>query len=213
MNEKELTKENAYIFRITHIANVPWILTNGLHCRNSITRDPNFHAIGDPDLIEKRNARVVKIPPGGTLSDYVPFYFTPFSPMLYKIKTGHGVNAVSMNDIVILASSLHKLTKTNTSFLYTDRHAYLETANYFDDLKYLDRIGWHDLAGRDFQRDMNRPDKLERYQAETLIHKHLPISTLGAIICYCLQTKSKVLSMIEHSSTSVRVLYNPNWFF
>ena len=84
--------ENAYIFRITHINNVPWLLANGVHCRNSIDRDPNFHEIGNPDLIDKRAHRVVLVGPGGTLSDYVPFYFTHYSPMLYNIKTGyHGL--------------------------------------------------------------------------------------------------------------------------
>ena len=44
--------------------------------------------IGNPDLIDKRTHRIVPAPPGGTLSDYVPFYFTLYSPMLYNIKTG-----------------------------------------------------------------------------------------------------------------------------
>lgn len=44
--------ENAYIFRITHIDNVPWLLANGIHCCNSPQRDLNFHEIGNPDLID-----------------------------------------------------------------------------------------------------------------------------------------------------------------
>jgi ssDNA thymidine ADP-ribosyltransferase, DarT len=43
----ELTQENAYIFRITHIDNVPFILANGIHCRSSTVRDPQFHEIGN----------------------------------------------------------------------------------------------------------------------------------------------------------------------
>lgn len=83
-----LSPEKALIFRITHIANVPWILENGLYCRSAAEQDPRFVEIGNPDLIDKRKHRVVPAPPGGTLSDYVPFYFTPYSPMLYNIKTG-----------------------------------------------------------------------------------------------------------------------------
>ena len=77
-----LTPEKALIFRITHRSNVPWILKNGLHCRSSAIVDPNFTGIGNPELIERRRHRKVDILPGGTLEDYVPFYFTPFSPML-----------------------------------------------------------------------------------------------------------------------------------
>src|SRR5215211_5366668 len=99
----ELTQENGYIFRITHIANVPWILENDLACYNSNGKDPNFREIGLPDLTRKRANRKVPVPPGGTLADYVPFYFTPHSPMLYKIKTGHdGLKMTPMPDIALL---------------------------------------------------------------------------------------------------------------
>ena len=64
-----LSPDRALIFRITHIANVPWILANGLHCESSNVRDPDHVSIGNPDLIEKRRIRVVPMPPGGTLSD------------------------------------------------------------------------------------------------------------------------------------------------
>ena len=70
-----LNATRALIFRITHIANVAWILRNGLHSRNSGVRDPNFIRIGNPELIQRRATRPVPVPPGGTLSDYVPFYF------------------------------------------------------------------------------------------------------------------------------------------
>ncbi len=41
-----LNQEKALIFRITHRDNVPWIITNGMHCRNSGIHDPNFVSIG-----------------------------------------------------------------------------------------------------------------------------------------------------------------------
>ena len=109
---KELNPDKALIFRITHQHNVRWILDNGLHCRSSGVLDPNFTNIGNPELIEKRQYRVVDVPPGGTLSDYIPFYFTPFSPMMLNIKTGWGgITKHSNQDIVILISSLRRLAK------------------------------------------------------------------------------------------------------
>ena len=53
---------------------------------------------------------VALIPPGGTLSDYVPFYFTPFSIMMFNIKTGYGgITKRDNKDIIIFVSSIHKL--------------------------------------------------------------------------------------------------------
>ena len=77
----ELNPSNAFIFRITHIRNVPWTLANGLHCRQSDCTDPGFVTIGNPEIIVGRKTRTVPVPPGGTLSDYIPFYFTPLSPI------------------------------------------------------------------------------------------------------------------------------------
>jgi len=102
-----LTPEKALIFRITHCSNIPWILQNGLHCSLSTVQDPSFESIGNPDLIAKRRSRRVPIPPGGTLAEYIPFYFTPYTPMLYNIATGYaGVRQRGNDEIVILVSSL-----------------------------------------------------------------------------------------------------------
>src|ERR1043166_8185164 len=130
-----LTPQKALIFRIVHIQNVPWALDNGVHCRNSEQRDPNYREIGHPDLINKRTHREVPIPPGGTLSDYVPFYFTPHSPMLLNIKTGYnGMRQTPMPDIAILISSLPKLLEQGVPFVFTDRHAYVAAAQFSSDL-------------------------------------------------------------------------------
>ena len=85
-----LNATKALIFRITHIANVPWILSNGLHSKNAEIIDPNFVQIGNSELIVKRTTRDVPVSPGGSLSDYIPFYFTPFSMMMYNMVTGYG---------------------------------------------------------------------------------------------------------------------------
>lgn len=83
---EKLNAENALIFRIVHRDNVIWLLENGLHARNG-TPCPNYRNIGNVDLIDKRSRRNVSVGPGGTLNDYVPFYFTPYSIMLYNIHT------------------------------------------------------------------------------------------------------------------------------
>lgn len=107
--DQTLTSEKALVFRITHRDNVRWLLRNGLHCPSSEVRDANFITIGNPDLIVQRSHREVDIGPGGTLADYIPFYFTPCSPMLYNIKTGHGnIRQRRNEEIVILVSSLHR---------------------------------------------------------------------------------------------------------
>jgi hypothetical protein len=118
---KNLNPEKALIWRIIHRDNLPWVLAHGLHCGNSALRAPNWVSIGNSELIDKRARHAVPVPPGGLLNDYIPFYFTPFSVMMRNIRSGRGgVQQRSNDEIVILVSSLHHITKKGLPFLFTN---------------------------------------------------------------------------------------------
>jgi hypothetical protein len=210
----ELTPERARIFRITHIENVPWILANGLHCKNSSVQDANFIQIGNPDLIDKRAHRSVPIHPGGTLNDYIAFYFTPFSPMLLNIKTGWGVQRRPMREIVVLTSTLHDLSAKAVPFVFTDRHAYLKLAQFSSETTELaDRVDWQLLGARDFARDPNDLGKVERYQAEALAFEHVPLNALNGIICHGSEQESRLQALVSDAGLALPVASRPGWFF
>ena len=209
-----LNPDKALIWRIMHRDNVRWVLNNGLHCGKSACRDPNFIPIGNPELISKRATHPVLLPPGGCLSDYVPFYFTPFSPMLLNIKSGRGGTPRRSNDeIVILVSSLHHVAKLGLQFLFTDSHAYGSVANYYGDLARLDQIDWKSLQAREFRRDPEDPKKFERYQAEALIYRQLPVEGLLGIMCYTDAVKQSIDVQIEALSLQLPIYVRPNWYF
>ncbi len=208
-----LSPDKALIFRITHIANVPWILTNGLHCRASETRDPNHVDIGNPDLIDKRQHRVVPVPPGGTLSDYVPFYFTPYSPMLLNIKTGrHGIQRRAMSEIVILVSSLPVLTQSRVPFVFSDRHALRAYANFFTSQADIGVLPWDHWVARDFRHDPSDPDKFQRYQAEALAYRHVPISAIQGVVCHGADEATDLTEMVHNLALDLAVHARPGWY-
>jgi ssDNA thymidine ADP-ribosyltransferase, DarT len=209
-----LTAERALIFRITHRDNIPWILANGLHCRNSNRLDPNFVSIGNASLINDRQRVIVRSPPGGTLSDYIPFYFTSHSVMLYNIKTGHrGVQQRRNDEIVILVSALPKLIEDQITFVFTDQHARLAAAEFYNDMAKLDKIDWKILRNRDFKRDDNDLEKMDRYQAEALVHRHLPTSSLLGMACYNTQERDRVDTLVREASLNLRVICQPGLYF
>ena len=158
----ELTPEKALIFRVTHIDNVAWILDHGLHCRASGLQDPNFVSIGNPDLIHERRRQRVPIAPGDTLDHYIPFYFTPCSMMLYNLRTG-------WNNMTRRTPA--ELQARGVPFVFTDRHAFMRLAKILASLNDLEHLAWTHWQQRDFRRDPNDPEKTERYQAETLVHR------------------------------------------
>jgi hypothetical protein len=209
-----LHPEKALIFRITHRDNVPWILENGLHARSGERSDPNFRPIGNRDLIQKRTYHPVSAGPGGILADYIPFYFTPFSMMLMNIKTGYnGVPKVPNEEIVILVSSLRHVAKMGIEFVFTDQHAYLTMAESFTSLEHLDRIDWPILQNRDFKRDNNDLGKTDRYQAEGLVWKHLPVEGILGICCYTEGVRNGLKERADSLGLSVSIFKRSEWYF
>jgi hypothetical protein len=119
------------------------------------------------------------------LSDYVPFYFTPYSVMMYQIKTGYnGIRQRRNDEIAIIVASLHKIWQQNRELVFTDRHASLRTAQFFSDLGDLSNLDWEIWTRRDFKGDPEDPDKKDRYQAEALICRHLTMDACLGIVCY-----------------------------
>lgn len=209
-----LGPEQGYIFRITHIRNVPWILDHGLHCRNSDVVDPNFIPIGLPELIDRRTNHPIPIAPGGVLGDYVPFYFTPHSMMLYNINTGYnGVIRRANSDIAILVSTLNAVAAARVRFVFTDGHAYMQGSNYYVDIAELHRIDWNILKRRDFKKTPDDIDKSRRYQAEALVHRHLPAQALAGIACYNQNSADLVVAEIEQRRLPMTVQGLPSWYF
>jgi ssDNA thymidine ADP-ribosyltransferase, DarT len=146
----------------------------------------------------------------GALSNY----FTPYSPMLYNIKTGYnGMRQTPMAQIVILVSSLHKVAADGLPFVFTDRHAYLQAAEFKTELKDLDVIDWQILANRDFRGDPNDPGKMERYQAEALVHGCVRVSTLLGLACYDSQAEARSSGRLSSTDISLKVAVKPDWYF
>lgn len=211
----DLTPERGLLFRITHVANLPWILIHGIHAALGALADPNFVSIGNSDLIDKRRRRPVPIPPAGMLSDYVPFYLTPKSPMLLNIRTGYnGVTQRPNDEIVVLVSSCQQMATCGVALLFTDRHAYTDTAVWTADAANLGgMIDWDILCRHDFARNDEYPDKMDRYQAEALAHQHVPSAALLGIACASPAAKLTVETAVRQNQANVQTLVRPNWYF
>jgi hypothetical protein len=209
-----LNPDKALIFRITHRDNLPWILDHGLNAQSSNVLDPDFRQIGDADLIRKRPKRVVPIHPGGTLSDYIPFYFTPCSIMFYNILTGYrGITQFPAEEIIVFVSSLHRVSEFGTPFVYTDRHAYTAMAKFSSDVAELGQVDWDILRSRDFKGDLDDLGKKERYHAEALIWKHLPVEALLAICSFTEDMQQQVQAQLDKRGLVVEAMIRRDWYF
>ena len=208
----ELNRDKALVFRIVHRDNVPWILDHGLHCSASPRQNPAYVAIGDPELTAKRKRRPVPLPPGGTLEEYVPFYFTPRSPMLHKILTGRGVTKRDPRELVIITMPLPAIAAAGVPFVFTDGHAYGYTTRFFNELHDLDRIDWEILQRSDFKTSVDDPGKVSRYQAEALVYGGCRLDPLGALACYDAEVKEAVERWVRKRGSEIKVFVRSAWF-
>lgn len=202
------------IFRITHIHNLPFILQHGLYCQVAGFQDPGFKSIGYPTLIEYRKERVVPVPPGGTLHDYIPFYFWYKSPMLYVISKGNDPEVIPtpQADIVYIVSSIEALQVSGSRFVFTDRHAKLEYANFYSDPQDLAQLNWDSIRTDDWGRQFG-PERREMKMAECLVHNHLPREAIIGVAVMNEHAKSIVDTYLLEKQLQIPVKVKPNFYF
>lgn len=203
----------ALIFRITHRDNMKWIINHGLHAPNGQEFDPSHRNIGSLELIGKRSTRAVTLGAVGTLSDYVPFYFTPFSPMMYNIHTGMKVPPFPNEEIVVMISSLHKVSELKIPVVFTDQHAFRRTAKYFTNLRDLEEVDWDLLNSRNFRNDPDDPGKNDRYQAEALVWKYVPLDALREICCYTSAVENYLNQLLATRKAHLKATIQRGWYF
>ena len=134
--------------------------------------------------------------------------------MMYNIKTGYGGTRQFPNsEIIILVSSLRGLAECQVAAIFSDRHAYLQTARFFASLDDLDKIDWDILQRRDFGRDVANPEKTDRYQAEALVHKCLPVERLAGIVCHSDVEKEVLEANRMEIGLELKIVARPNWYF
>ena len=76
----------------------------------------------------------------------------------------------------------------------------------------VSRLDWKIWQTRDFKRDPNDPDKLTRYQAEALVHQHVPVSALQGIVCHRAEEETPLREMVHNSGQDLAVHSRPGWY-
>ncbi len=213
-NVQLINSTDARVFRITHIDNVAWLLDHGLHCQSSGHQDPNFVPIGMQTIIDRRRTYHVPIAPGGVLADYVPFYFTPWSMMLMNIKTGYkDVIQRPNSEIVIIVARIREFWSGGLSAVFSNGHALMKQTQYFSSAADLGQIDWNILQNRDFKKTEADTDKSRRYQAEALVHGHVPIALIRGIVCNTVAGKARVDGWAQSRGLQLNVVVRSGWYF
>lgn len=86
-------------------------------------------------------------------------------------------------------------------------------ANYYTELGDLNAIDWDLLNRKDFRHDPDDPGKKERYQAEALIWKHVPLDALLGICSFTTQVDETIKTHLVRRRLNVRTIVKKDWYF
>lgn len=199
-----------YAFRITHIDNISHIVQYGLVRENSPHRDEHFVSIGDQQIIKLRGEMDVK---GYRISNYIPFYLGPRSPMLYVIQHGYnGVQRVEPEKIVYCVIRLDDIVNNDVDCIFTDGHALSVLTSFYtnDKLPLINDIVNYDDV---YSTQWNSEDDIDlkrRKEAELLVKNDLPNSFIRGYVVYNEIAKQK---LVELGIESTKIVISPSYYF
>ena len=199
-----------YVFRMTHLLNVPHIMQEGFVHSDSPRASECYIEIGDKSLIETRKNKYLK---GHSINDYIPFYFGYRSPMLYVIQ--HGFNGVVMRkpqEIVYCALRIDDVISSGLRFIFTDGHANDSFTNVYDSdrIKDIDQIiQANDIYAKYWKSD-DDTDLKRRKDAEFLILDEIPASLIAYYIVYNQDAKQQLEDM---GVASEMIIIKPGYYY
>ena len=203
-----------WLYRITHIRNLPHILQHGLVTEASPQANPNFVRIGDTSLIDYRKNLPAPESVGGLLSDYIPFYLAPRSPMLLQIATGwEAVEQVPQQDIVYLISSYEAISTRQLPFFFSDGHVRSETSAKYTLAKDFAQLDWYTIYATHWKSDETDLRRKEKKQAEFLVKHHVPIDCIAYIGVYTTFVKTEIVRMLDAENLEIPVRVSPKKLF
>ena len=113
------------ILRFTHVDNLDTIIRRGgLHAPNHVPDDGLNYRFCHSTEVQSARANVpIRMGPGGTIHDYVPFYFGYLSPMMLNLKTGRVEGYSEGQDpLIYLVSSTQAIEAADLGFVFSDGH-------------------------------------------------------------------------------------------
>jgi hypothetical protein len=201
------------VYRIMSIHSLEDVLTNGIYCKSEYPVDKDYPTIGNKEIISQRDRMIVKCYPDTVVNDYVPFYFSIRTPMLYNIITGHGVPKLPQREIVYVCYKLIDLATKDFQWCYTDGNAAKAITKFFTILEEIEKnVDWRSINTTDF-RDNNKDkdeDRVRKKHAEFLVRKNVPANLIKAIVVLNEDAKNEVGTILSKVNMNTKVFINPD---
>jgi ssDNA thymidine ADP-ribosyltransferase, DarT len=207
-----------WIFRFFHVENLPTVLTrHGIHASNCIPDDGlPYRPTHSSEVHGKRAAVRIPCGPGGSVHDYVPFYFGPLSPMMLNLKTGRvpGYNE-GQEPFIYVVSTAQAVSESGAGFAFSDGHGLAGVTEWADDLARLDMVDWDMVYQRYWSDNVSDMDRQRRKQAEFLVRDFCDWGVINEVAVINPKMERQVIQIMAdfHPRTHRPVRVRRDWYY
>lgn len=207
--------DELHVYRMIHYQNLEYILANGIYYRNNMNFDPNYVNIGSSEIISHRDSISVKCYPETFVNEYVPFYFGVRTPMLYKIKTGYGVERKPQHEIIYLACNFLELTESDMQWCFTDGNAARYISNFYNNSADISKLDWRSIKATEWTDDNSDGDhdRMRKKHSEFLVKDHVPVNFIKYIVVLTNERKEQVENLIKKYNLQIEVHIDRDYTF
>lgn len=205
MTVDHMTPENLreydidYLYHMTHINNLASIIRFGLLSHNAARRLNVIQSdISDPDVQSIRASLKDKIY-NRSLHEYVPLYFSPRNPMLYRRKE-------MQEDIVILGIDPNLLFESK--IVISDGNAAAGDTAFYGSTDSLHKLKWEIVRAKFWN---NLEDGKRVKCAEVLVPNSITADKILRVFCY--SSKHRETIIVAKQGTPIKGLIKPEMYF
>jgi hypothetical protein len=203
------------ILHFTHLSNLPIVLDRGSLLADAIVGTHLKCEVGDRGIKANRRELAVTHGPGGHPCDYVPFYFAPRSPMLYKIAVGGVPHYQDGQDpLVYLCTTIGTVVRAGRPWVFSNGNCGAHLTEYSDDLGQLDSmVDWPLQSETIWRSTAEDPTRATRRAAEFLVHERLPWAHVNHLVVRTPAMAEAVKEILARTSQRQAVFVRPDWYY
>lgn len=211
---------DCWIYHFTHVDNLSAVLAAACLSCDAVARQGMTRTeVGATDIKESRRRRAIPIAPGGHVGDYVPFYFAPRSPMMYRIACDHRDSVPDRYrggdmPLAYLVTTVGAVVSAGLTWVATDGNAATATTEFTSDLKVMaELIDWPLMKAERWNNTAEDPDRQRRRQAEFLVHHELPLTLIHWVGVQSDRYRSQVGKLLVDHALGQRIIVRPGWYY
>lgn len=194
------------VYHFTNIGNLPGIIQHGLKADTNLQTGSYINS-GNQEI--KLRRQYCRVPFGGVVANYVPFYFAPRSPMMY---VQYKNNYINNNDIIYLVSEASYLAH-RYNWCCTNKNAAIFDADFFNTLEEMENnISWDVMNAVMWNNTDTEPDRRARRMAEFLVYQKVEFVDIQLIAVYSMKSLRTIKSILGES-VGCAISVEQSWYY